>query len=111
MSDFNFDWQPMDFPTAPSPRTAGQRSQPIFSAQHMQMQPVAPRVRVSNSQLAGSNTAWMNRTPAQNRGLGANTAFAPPFETAANVSISTRTYEPTTVSAHMMPSITNARNQ
>ncbi|KAM0520794.1 hypothetical protein ACHAPE_003195 [Trichoderma viride] len=56
----------------------------MFSAQNMQqMQPVAPRVQVSNSQLTGSNAAGMDRAPALNRGLGANHAFAP-FQPAAN---------------------------
>jgi hypothetical protein len=89
----------MEFPVETSHRSA------MFSAQNMQqMQPVAPRVQVSNSQLTGSNAAGMNRAPALNRGLGANHAFAP-FQPAANVSISTRLV-PSTVSAHMVSSIT-----
>lgn len=76
----------MEYPVETSPRSA------MFSAQNtQQMRPVAPRVQVSNFQFSGSNAAYMDRAPALNRGLGANPAFAP-FEPAANVSVSTRTF-------------------
>ncbi|KAK1239984.1 hypothetical protein MKX08_007426 [Trichoderma sp. CBMAI-0020] len=77
MSDLNFNWQLMGFPTEPSPRSAGQQSQPTLAAQNMRMQPVAPRVPVPNFQLAGSNAVCMDRTPALNRGFA-------PFEPANN---------------------------
>lgn len=58
----------------------------MFSAQDIRrVQPVAPRVQVSNFQLPGSNAAYI---PALYRG---NVAFAP-FEPVANVSASTLTY-------------------
>ncbi|KAM0454252.1 hypothetical protein ACHAPV_008525 [Trichoderma viride] len=88
MPDLSYNWQQlMDVPTEPSPRSAGQQSQPTFSAQNMRMQPGALRVQVPNFQLTGTNAARnaarMDRAPALNRGLGANAAFAP-FEPAAN---------------------------
>lgn len=109
MPDLSYNWQQlMDVPTEPSPRSAGQQSQPTFSAQNMRMQPGAPRVQVPNFQLTGTNAARnaarMDRAPALNRGLGANTAFAP-FEPAANVSVSTCTYQSLRTWCHPSPSL------
>ncbi|KAL7920452.1 hypothetical protein ACQKWADRAFT_160888 [Trichoderma austrokoningii] len=84
-----FDWQLMDFPAAPSPRSAGQRPQQMFSPQNMQQQQmgpvIPPRVQVSNFPLTGRNAACTERPAALNRGLGANPAFTfAPAEPMAN---------------------------